>query len=96
VVQLVEALCYKTEGRGFDSRYCHWNFFIFTTALGSTQPLTEMSKGKSVPLHARCSQGDSRKLRFPDYLTAAQDGGNVVSITHGPLLPPVILISVRG
>jgi hypothetical protein len=26
VAQLVEALCYKAEGRGFDSRWCHWNF----------------------------------------------------------------------
>ena len=26
VVQLVEALRYKPEGRGFDSRWCHWNF----------------------------------------------------------------------
>ena len=26
VVQLVEALCYKMEGRGFDSLWCHWNF----------------------------------------------------------------------
>jgi hypothetical protein len=25
VVQLVEALHYKQEGRGFDSRWCHWN-----------------------------------------------------------------------
>jgi hypothetical protein len=25
-VQLVEALCYKPEGCGFDSRGCHWNF----------------------------------------------------------------------
>ena len=23
VAQLVEALCYKSEGRGFDSRWCH-------------------------------------------------------------------------
>jgi len=23
VAQLVEALCYKPEGRGFDSRWCH-------------------------------------------------------------------------
>jgi len=28
VVQLVEALCYKPEGRGFDSRWCHWNFSL--------------------------------------------------------------------
>ena len=28
VEQLVEAMRYKPEGRGFDSRWCHWNFFI--------------------------------------------------------------------
>ena len=28
VVQLVEALRYNSEGRGIDSRWCHWNFFI--------------------------------------------------------------------
>ena len=27
IEQLVEALGYKPEGRGFDSRWCHWNFF---------------------------------------------------------------------
>jgi len=26
VAQLVEALRYKSEGHGFDSRWCHWNF----------------------------------------------------------------------
>jgi hypothetical protein len=26
VAQLVEALRYKPEGCGFDSRWCHWNF----------------------------------------------------------------------
>jgi hypothetical protein len=25
LVQLVEALRYKPEGRGLDSRWCHWN-----------------------------------------------------------------------
>jgi hypothetical protein len=48
VAQLVEALHYKLEGHGFDSRRCHWNFHWHnpsgcTVALGSTQPLTEMS-----------------------------------------------------
>jgi len=48
VAQLVEALRYKSEGRGFDSRWCHWNFSLTypsgrTMALGLTQPLTEMS-----------------------------------------------------
>jgi hypothetical protein len=27
VAQLVEALRYKPEGRGFYSRWCHWIFF---------------------------------------------------------------------
>jgi len=30
----------------------------------------------------------SRKLRFPDYVTLAQDGGKVVSLTHWPLFTP--------
>ena len=28
VAQLVEVLHYKTEGRGFDSRWCQWNFSL--------------------------------------------------------------------
>ena len=28
VAQLVEALRYKSEGRGFDSRWCHSNFSL--------------------------------------------------------------------
>ena len=28
MAQLVEALRYKPEGRGFDSRWCHWNFSL--------------------------------------------------------------------
>ena len=46
VAQLVEALRYKPEGCGFDSRWYHWNFPLTsgrTMALGLTQPLTEMS-----------------------------------------------------
>ena len=27
VAQLVEALRYKPEDRGFESRWCHWNFY---------------------------------------------------------------------
>jgi hypothetical protein len=47
VARFVEALCYKVECRGFDSR-CHWifnwpNASRCTMGLGSTQPLTEMS-----------------------------------------------------
>jgi hypothetical protein len=28
VAQLVEALRYKPEGHGFDSRWSHWNFSV--------------------------------------------------------------------
>ena len=28
MTKLVEALRYKLEGRGFDSRWCHWNFSL--------------------------------------------------------------------
>jgi len=29
-----------------------------------------------------------RKLKFPDFVTTAHDGGKVVSLTHRPPLPP--------
>jgi hypothetical protein len=48
VEQLVEVLCYKPEGCGFDSRRCHWNFSSHnpsgrTVSLDLTQPLTKIS-----------------------------------------------------
>jgi len=45
-------------------------------------------KGKAVPLQAWSGPEGSRKLRFPDFMMAAQDGGKVVSLTHRPPLPP--------
>jgi len=44
-------------------------------------------KWKAVPLEARKGPESSRKLRFPDFVTTAQDGGRVVSLTHRPPLP---------
>ena len=46
------------------------------------------SKGKAVPLQAWSGPQGSWKLRFPDFMTTAQDGGKVVSLTHRPPLPP--------
>ena len=43
-------------------------------------------KGKAVPLQTRTGPKGSRKLRFPDFVTAAQDGGKVFSLTHRPPL----------
>ena len=51
-------------------------------------------KGKAVPLQAWSGQEGSRRLRFPDFMTTAQEGGKVVSLTHRPHL--LVLISVRG
>ena len=45
-------------------------------------------KDKSVPLQAWSGPEGSSKLRFPDYVTTAQDGGKFVNLTHRPPLPP--------
>jgi hypothetical protein len=45
-------------------------------------------KGKAVPLQAWGGPEGSRKLRCPDFLIAAQDGGKVVSLMHRPHFPP--------
>jgi hypothetical protein len=45
-------------------------------------------KGKAVPLQAWSGPEGSKKLRFPDFMTTAQDGGKVVTLTHRPPLPP--------
>ena len=46
-----------------------------------------MRKDKVVPLYAWSGPEGSRKLRLPDFVTAAQDGGRVVSFTNRPPLP---------
>ena len=43
------------------------------------------SKGKAVPLQAWTGPEGSMKLWLPDFVTTAQDGGKVVSLTHRPL-----------
>ena len=48
-------------------------------------------KGKAVPLQAWTSLEGSSKLRLPDFVTTAQDGGKVVSLMHRPfrrVVPP--------
>jgi len=48
--------------------------------------LTKYVKGKAVLLQAWSSP--EGKLRFPEFMTMAQGGGKVVSLTHRPPLPP--------
>jgi hypothetical protein len=49
-----------------------------------------INKGKdtAVSLQTWSVPEGSRKLRFPDYMTTAQDGSKVVSLRHRPPLPP--------
>jgi hypothetical protein len=50
--------------------------------------ILRIKKGKAVPLQAWSGPEGSRRLRSPDFLTTAQDGGKVVSLTHRPHLLP--------
>ena len=45
-------------------------------------------KVKAVPLKTWSDPEGSRKLRFPNFMTTAQESDKVVSLTHRPHLPP--------
>ena len=56
-------------------------------------------KGKAVPLQAWIGREGSRKLRFSDFVTTAQDGGRLSALRTGRLYPQeilLVLISFRG
>ena len=69
MAQLVEALHYRSEGRGVDSRMCH-NPSGRIMALGSTQPLTEMSTWG-------ISWGVKQPVRRADNLTTFLKSGSL-------------------
>ena len=62
------------------------NFYTGATKKSATED-NEIGKGKAVPLQAWNGPEGSRKLRFPDFMTTAQDVGKVVCLTHRPPLP---------
>jgi hypothetical protein len=74
VLHPLTKLCYlKALGIYFDA------YYIIIKGKG---------KGKAVPLQTWSGPEGSRKLRFTDFMTTAQNGGKVVSLTHRPPLPP--------
>jgi len=50
--------------------------------------LVKNNKRQSSPITGPRGPQGSRELRFPDYVTTAQDGGKVVSLTHRQLFTP--------
>jgi len=62
----------------------HWYYISVSKIVVYSHVL---SKGKAVLLQAWSSPEGSRKLKFPDFMTTAQDGGKVVSLKHRPPLP---------
>jgi hypothetical protein len=79
---------YIFDDYAFD-RLCIWRLCIWPIHwILSFILLALMCKGKAVPLQAWSGPQCSRKLKFADFLTTAQDGGKVVSLTHRPHLPP--------
>ena len=63
-------------------------FLNLTARWSSLVNATPWTGVKAVPLQAWSGPEGSRNLRFPDFMTKAQDGGKVVSLTHRPPLPP--------
>ena len=70
------------------SFYFGRELYTFRTDLLSIIRSLDTVKGKAVPLQAWSGPEGSRKLRFPDFMTTAQDGGKVVSLVHRLPLPP--------
>jgi hypothetical protein len=44
---LVEALRYKPEGRGIDSRWCHWNFLLILSVLTHYGPWVDSASNRN-------------------------------------------------
>jgi len=79
-------IAYNFLQNSLRKKICFWNTG-FNTCI-NTAINAGINKGKAVPLQAWSGPEGCRKLRFPDFVTTAQDSSKVVSFTHRPPLPP--------
>ena len=73
---------------GSDEKWRPFNCFFDQVRLRTYQHPCTLMHDKAVPLQAWSGPEGSRNLRFPDFMTTAQEGGKFVSHTHLPHLPP--------
>ena len=85
----------REELKCLGKNQCHCHFVQLVTHVNCTGKCrvavsthTLSFVGKAVLLQAWSGPEGSLKLRFPDFMTMAQEGGEVVSLTHRPHLPP--------
>jgi hypothetical protein len=65
---------------------------------GAVPPFSIHVIVKVIQSHYRPGQAQRvlRKLRFPDFVTTAQDDGRLSALRTGCLYPQEVLISIRG
>ena len=78
--------CFRPLISGLHKHFLYFHLVCVLSSLSLSFNFVKNKEGKAVPLQARSGPEGSRKLRFPDYTTMAQDGDKV-SPTHRPPLP---------
>jgi len=96
---------FKSEERrdDLDDQNCRFNALLLLLLAPLIIIISSSSScccnSKVVPLQAWSGPGGSGKLRFPDYMTTAQDGGRLPALRTILLYPQkmlLVLIYVRG